>query len=149
MDAPTPPTKPPVTVDTRVSQYVRLRDHIKALDDAHKKKMEPLRETLEQLNSDLLARLDQAGAESVKTEHGTVYKTAKKSASIADKSAFWAWVVATGDWDLLDYKANPTAVEDFIAKRAAEYEADPTKPKPAPPPGVNFSKAFVVGVRRA
>jgi hypothetical protein len=123
--------------NTRVSQYVALRDLIKAQDDAHKKAMKPAKETLEQLNAVLLAHLNQVGANSAATDNGTVYRTEKKSASLADGKAFMDYVIAAGAWDLLDRKANVTAVEEFI------------KGNNAPPPGVNFSSTYIVGVRRA
>lgn len=124
-------------VAKRIEQYVKLRDLIKSKDDAHKKSMAPFRETLEQLNSVLLAHLNSINGDSVSTESGTVYRTEKKSASIADAQAFMDYVIANGAWDLLDRKANTTAVEEFIKSQAV------------PPPGVNFSSTFVAGVRRA
>jgi len=45
-------------------------------------------------------------------------------------------VIGSEAWDLLDRKANVTAVSDFIEENNA------------PPPGVNFSTTYVVGVRR-
>jgi len=124
-------------INRRVNQYVRLRDEIKRLDEEHKLKMAPYRETLEGLNGALLHHLNSIGGDSVRTEAGTVYKTEKKSASCADKSAFWAHVVLTGDWELLDWKANATQVAAYIEKNGAL------------PPGVNFNVSHVVGVRRA
>jgi hypothetical protein len=124
-------------INTRIEQFVQLRDKIKKLDDEHKEKMKPYRDTLETLNGVLLQHLNSIGVESVRAEAGTVYETVKKSASIADKSALWAFVVATGDWDLLDYKANVTAVADFIEKNST------------PPPGVNYTTTKVAGVRRS
>lgn len=127
----------PLDLNKRVGQYVQLRDKIKELDDAHKEKMAPYRETLEQLNCALLAHLNNIGGDSVRTESGTVYKTEKKSASLADKSAFWAFVSTGGDWELLDWKANAPAVARYIEEHSAL------------PPGVNYSVTHVVGVRRS
>jgi hypothetical protein len=127
----------PFDTNKRVEQYIQLRDLIKAKDDAHKLAMAPYRETLEQLNSALLAHLNQIGGDSVRTENGTVYKTEKKSATLADKSAFWAHVVVNGEWELLDWKANPAAVAEFVEKHNTL------------PPGVNFNVTHVVGVRRS
>jgi hypothetical protein len=124
-------------INTRVAQYVALRDKIKAQDDAHKVAMKPAKETLEQLNSVLLAHLISLSVNSASTDGGTVYRTEKKSASLADAKAFMDYVIANQAWDLLDRKANTTAVEEFIKGNAA------------PPPGVNFSSTYVVGVRRA
>ena len=121
----------------RVEQFVKLRDLIKQKNDEHKKQMKPYNETLEQLNALLLAHLNGQSANSVATDAGTVYRTEKKSASLADAEAFMEFVVANGAYDLLDRKANVTAVEDHI------------KEHNAPPPGVNFTSTFTVGVRRA
>lgn len=150
MDAVTaiPSTKKQVDFDTRVSQYVKLRDEIKRLDDEHKKKMEKYRNTLEQLNGSLLQHLNTVNAESVRTSAGTVYKTKKQSASIADQEAFWTYVVTTANWDLLDRRANVSAVADYLERKAKEKELDPTI-EVAPPPGINFNVSYVVGVRRA
>ena len=145
MHAP-PPQKP--DFNKRVEQFVKLRDHIRKLDDAHSETMKPLRETLEQLNGVLLNHLNEIGGESVRTESGTVYRTEKKSASIVDKTAFWTYVSVNGDWDLLDYKPNVTAVADHIQKQVEAAQADPSI-VPAPPPGVNYSVRYVVGVRRS
>lgn len=124
-------------INTRVAQYVALRDLIKAKNDAHKKAMKPANDTLEQLNSVLLAHLNSVGVNSASTDGGTVYRTEKKSAGLADAQAFMDFVIANNAWDLLDRKANVTAVEDYITTNNA------------PPPGVNWSSTFVVGVRRA
>ena len=124
-------------INTRVAQYVALRDKIKAQDDAHKVAMKPAKETLDQLNSVLLAHLISLSVNSASKDGGTVYRTEKKSASLADAKAFMDYVIANQAWDLLDRKANTTAVEEFIKGNAA------------PPPGVNFSSTYVVGVRRA
>jgi phage tail tube protein FII len=129
------PIKP--DIGKRVEQYVMLRDKIKKLDDEHKEKMKIFRETLEKLNGVMLAHLNDMNGESVRTDAGTVYRTEKKSASIADGDAFMRYVVGEEAWDLLDRKANVTAVADFIEEHKS------------PPPGVNFTTAFVVGVRRS
>jgi hypothetical protein len=84
----------------------------------------------------LLGHLNTVGADNVGTANGTVYKTVKKSASISDMSAFWAYIEANGDFDMVDKKANPTAVEEFIEQNGV------------PPPGVNWTMMEVVGVRR-
>jgi len=124
-------------ISKRVNQYVRLRDEIKRLDDEHKERMKSHREVLEKLNNVLLSHLNDINGDSVRTDTGTVYRSAKKSASLADPDAFMRFVIGEQAWDLLDRKANVTAVADFIEDHQT------------PPPGVNFSTTFVVGVRRA
>lgn len=123
-------------MNVRVAQYVGLRDKIKALDDAHKEKMKPFREMLDTLGGVLLDHLKNISADSVATSSGTVYKTVKNSASIADGTAFWQYVSEHEEWDLIDKKANVSAVLDYIEQHNS------------PPPGVNFTSVITVGVRR-
>jgi len=125
-----------VDIEKRTAQYVQLRDKIKALEEAHKKAIAPYKEVLERLNGELLSYLNQINADSTASASGTVYRTRKKSASIADGDLFMRYVIGSEAWDLLDRKANVTAVEEFINENSA------------PPPGVNFSETFTVGVRR-
>jgi len=130
------PTAQATDINVRVSQYVSLRDKIKALDEAHKEKMKPYREMLDTLGGIMLQHLQNQGAESVATSSGTVYQTVKNSASIVDGASFWQFVNQNEAWDLIDKKANVSAVQDFIEAHNA------------PPPGVNFSSVITVGVRR-
>lgn len=127
----------PDTIDELVDRYIRLRDKIKEVEDAHKAKLADAKAYLEELNAKLLARLNEVGGEAVKTEHGTVYRTTRRSASIADGDAFRQFVIQNEAFDLVDWRANANAVDDFI------------KSESAPPPGVNFTTAYTVGVRRS
>lgn len=136
------PTQPKVDIETRVDQYVKLRDMIKEISDRHRAEIKPYVDALEALNATLLDHINTIGAESVKTAHGTVYRLEKKSATIADKTAFWSFVVATGEFDLLDYKANPVAVKAFIDKQVEAGSDQIT------PPGINYTTRYEVGVRR-
>lgn len=136
--APTPVLPPaPENIDELVEQMVKVRDKLKEADDAHKKKTEAARKYKEQLENKLLEKLNQVGGEAVKTAHGTVYRTTRRSATIADGDTFRDFVINQAAFDLVDWKANALAVDDFI------------KSNSAPPPGVNFTTVFTVGVRRA
>jgi hypothetical protein len=125
-----------MNIETGVSNYVKLRDKIKELDDAHKVLMTPYRETLEQLNSMLLDHLNTVGIDNAKTAAGTVYKTEKKSATLTDKELFWNYILLSQNFDLLDYKANVVGVAAFIENNKQL------------PPGVNWTTRLEVGVRR-
>lgn len=130
-----PPKAP--TIETRVEQYIRLRDAIKKQDDEHKEKMKPYRETLEKLNGVLLNHLNQIGGDSVRASSGTVYRTSKKTASLEDADSFMRHVIGSEAWELLDRKANATAVQEFVKENGVL------------PPGVKFTVTHVVGVRRS
>lgn len=127
----------PLNIEELVDQYVRLRDKIREADDAHKARTKDAKEHLEKLNNTLLDRLNQVGGESVKTASGTVYRTTKRSASIKDGDAFRRFVIEHEAFDLVDWRANANAVDDYIQAESA------------PPPGVDFSTSYTVGVRRS
>lgn len=127
----------PTNIDELVEQMVKVRDKIKEADDAHKAKTKVARDYKEQLEAQLLAKLNDVGGEAVKTAHGTVYRTTRRSATIADGDVFRQFVIANDAYDLVDWRANANAVDDFI------------KQEQTPPPGVNFTTAYTVGVRRA
>jgi hypothetical protein len=126
----------PTSIDTRVEQYVKIRDKIKDLEKIHDDTVKPYKDALEGLNALLLQHLQELGVESARTSSGTVYRSNKTSASVADPAAFFDFVLANKTFDLLDKRANKTAVSDYV------------KDNGTPPPGVNYTVSQVVGVRR-
>lgn len=134
---PTPSATAAVTVDKRVAQYVATRDAIKAANEKHEAEIKPLVDLQNMLTGWLQTFMETAGADNIKTAHGTCYSTTRYSASLADPEAFMKFVLETNSIDLLDRKANVTAVKDFVAEKGTL------------PPGVNLSSIKTVGVRRA
>lgn len=125
-------------LDIRVQQYVQVRDALKALDDEYQKKREPLIEVQNLLTGWIMEFLNKTGSQSVKTVHGTCYQSTRYTASLADPDAFMKFVIANGKFDLLDRRANATAVKDYVAENAGQL-----------PPGANLSAVKTLGVRRA
>lgn len=125
-----------VDMNKRVDQAVKLRDKIKEIKERHKQELAPYEDAFEKLEGLFLDHLNKNGADRVGTEAGTVYRAEKKSASIADKTAFWTFVVTQNLWDMIDYKANPSQVAEYIEQNGTE------------PPGVNYSVMHTVNIRR-
>lgn len=128
---------PVIDIEQRVNQFVRLRDKIKDIEERHKEELRPYKETQELLSGALMGHLNNINADSVKTGAGTVYRSSRKSASLSDPKVFFDFVKAHELWDLMDRKANATAVADYIEQNQV------------PPPGVNFNVQHTIGVRRA
>lgn len=126
-----------IDINKRVEQYIQLRDIIKQKEDAFREDIKPYREALEGLNALLLKYLHGINTDSASSPAGTVYRTVKKAATIQDVDAFWNYIQQSQDYDLLDKRANVVAVSDFIQQHGTA------------PPGVKFSAAHVVGVRRS
>jgi hypothetical protein len=123
-------------LELRAGQFIKLRDLKKTIEDRHEEELKEINETLEQLKDVMAKELNAVGADSVKTTSGTVSFTSKATASLADASAFWNHCVVTGNFDLIDKKANVTAVRDYIDQNGVA------------PPGVNWNVFKTIGVRR-
>jgi hypothetical protein len=127
----------PSNIERRVGQYVMIRDKIKEMEERHKTELKGLKAIQEELTGILQASLEAVKAESIKTSEGTVYATTRYTASLADPKAFMDYVIANNHFDLLDRKANATAIRDYVAQ-CGEL-----------PPGANLSAISTIGVRRA
>jgi len=117
--------------------FVQARDEIKRLEDAHEEALKPIKEIKAKLEGRILEFLDVSGLTSGKTPYGTAIATVKDSASLADPDAFMNWVMKNGAFELLDRRANTTAVRDYVEEHGTL------------PPGVNFSSRKTASVRRS
>jgi|SRR6185503_16407835 len=122
----------------RAQMFVDVREKLKAMEDEFEAKCKPIKEAKDLLEGWLMEFLATTGQQSAKSHAGiTVFFSSRKSASLADAEAFMRYVIGSEAWELLDRKANATAVEEFIT---ANGEA---------PPGVNFSKLRTLSVRKS
>lgn len=124
-------------IEKRVGQYIAIRDRLAELDAEHEERCKKLKETQNLLSGLMLTYLERAGATSIKTPEGTCIASSKTTASLADPKAFMDFVIANSAWDLLDRKANATAVRDYVAEKGTL------------PPGANLSTIRTLSVRRA
>lgn len=123
-------------IEKRTAQFVKLRDEIKRLDDEHKAKVKPLKDVLERLTGVILTFMNENNLQNAKTAAGTVHRTHRSQASLADPDAFMNYVIEKRAFELLDRKANTTAVKEFVKEHKAL------------PPGCNLSTIETLGVRR-
>lgn len=125
-----------LTADQLVDYYVQLRDKKDAITKAAQLEVDPINQAMARIEAMLLQKLTELGADSIKTPHGTPYKTVATSVSVADWDAFYPWAVANGQEGMLTRGANKAAVVAFLEA----YQA--------PPPGLNISRAVVLNVSR-
>jgi hypothetical protein len=124
-------------MEKRIQQFIAVRDFIKEQDDAHKAKMKDHRATLDRLTGLIQVFMDENKLENLKTKFGTAYTSVKRTASLADPDVFMNYVIENKAFDLLDRRANSTAVQAFVDKHKVL------------PPGCNLNSIANVGVRRA
>jgi len=129
-------TSPQVNFEQLIGAYVTIRDWIAEQNRQHEERIEKRKAQLEALNEILLKALNATHQQAAPTKAGTAYKKRWSSATVADKEAFRRHVIGTEDWDLIDWRANKTAVDKTVEENKE------------PPPGINYSWGFNVGVRR-
>lgn len=130
------PAPPQIDVEKRVGQYVKLRDLKAEIEAKHEEELKAVKTTMTMIEDELMQALSTMNATNMKTDAGTVSLTHRPSASAADISAFWTWVVTQGAFDMLDKKPNVTAITEYVKQHGV------------PPPGVNYNVRVSVGVRR-
>lgn len=120
-----------------IEEYIALRDGKKNADETYAEWVKVNFSTrMEELERILLDTLNKLGIDSLAGQSGTVYKKLSTSVTVADAREFRRHVIGDEDWDILDWRANKTAINDRV--EAGE----------ALPPGINRSTFFSVGIRR-
>ena len=71
------------TVDQIIEKFVSVRDAIKTISERHAEELKPLCDRLAIFEQALLAKLNADNTDSVKTEHGTAYRSTVMSATVA------------------------------------------------------------------
>lgn len=116
--------------------YRICRDRLELMDDEYKKRIKPLLDLKASLEGWFDNFLTTTGATNVATPSGTVHWNTRYTASLEDGEAFMEHVKATKDFDLMERRANATAVRDYAEKHGAL------------PPGVKLSTLRTVGVKK-
>lgn len=119
----------------KVTNYLRLRDHKKRADAEFKVSMERVNAAMAKLEAGLMADIQASGANSIAGDGGTVYIKTQSSASVKDRDAFFQFVFATKNLELLDARANKAIVRELQAKGTVV-------------PGVNYTEIQQIGVRK-
>jgi hypothetical protein len=119
-----------------VGKYVELRDELEAIEEQHKQQLAPIKEKLRTLEEFFKEDMHASNASSLKYPTGTVIRVAKTTYTAVDRSAFFDWVRATGNTDLLEGRLLQSALKEWVDKNEAM------------PPGIFAKSAFSVTFRR-
>lgn len=124
------------TIDQAIAVYIKLRDSKQKLAKEQAEAMRPFNQKLEQVENWLLAVLNKQDAESIRTDHGTCYKSTRTQAKVADWDAALEYIVENEMYQMLERRVSKAAVEEFVEAQGA------------PPPGVEITQEVRVNVRR-
>lgn len=126
----------PENIEKRIQQFVEIRDLMDALKEKHSRELKPLQELQEQLTGIIRSFMDAHSLANVKTDAGTCYTTTRYTATVQDAEAFMQFVIRTQSWDLIERRANSTAVREYVK----QFNNLPN--------GVNLTGLQQLGVRR-
>ncbi len=130
-------TQPRMTIDDMIDKYVKLRDKTKEIKERHANELERYTTVMDTLEAWMLEALNQAKLTSMKSVHGTAYKTTRTSAKVINWTETLSFIRENNAWDLLEAR---------VSKLAAQAIIDETQ---LPIPGVETSSEVCVNVRRA
>ena len=128
----------PAMVEQKVKAFLKVRDTLAEYEEEYKKKIKEwvdLKSLLEGWFNEFLDRAG-PGVTSIKTEHGTVGKSVRYTASVQDGAEFMQHVINNKEWDLLERRANATAVRAWMEQHQTEC------------PGVRITPMRNITVRR-
>jgi hypothetical protein len=125
-------------MDEIAKAYVALREARRQLKAQFEVEDAKYKQGLEKLEGIMLDHLNRAGAESVRTEHGTFYKQEAMTPSASDWQLVYDWIKENDAWDLLERRVKVGFVKEYQEAHDG-----------ALPPGISVYRQYVVRVRKA
>jgi hypothetical protein len=133
----TPPTQSAGIIGQLVEGYIKLRDRKAEIKAKHEAELAPINAMMDKIETHLLAQMQEQGVTSYKTGLGTAYTSTTTKANVADWDGLLGFVRENGLWQMLERRVSKTAVDEYVA---AHQDL---------PPGVNYTTAISVNVRRS
>ena len=129
--------KPSIPADKLVKAYVKIRDARKALADQYEKEDADLKESLEIIESQLLDACKSIGADSLKTQFGTVSRKIAKRFWTNDWHSFHEFLKEHDALELMEKRISQSNMSTFLEENPDLH-----------PPGLNVDSRYTVVVRR-
>ena len=126
-----------IKADKLVKTYVKIRDKRKELADQYEKEDGDLKEALETIEGELLEMCKETGADSLRTEFGTVTRRVAKRYWTNDWHSFHEFLKEHGALELLEKRIAQTNMSTFLEENPDLL-----------PPGINVDSRYTVTVRR-
>ncbi len=123
-------------IDKLCVAYVRIRDERDRLRKEYKEKDAELEAKLDKLEEALKAEMDKLGVESLRTPHGTAFKTFKDYVTIESWESFFAWMLKEKAYHFLTRSVAKSAVKEYLTETERL------------PPGLRYERELEVQVRR-
>jgi hypothetical protein len=127
-----------ISVDKLVSVYIKMRDKRSSLLREYEEQDGAIKDQMETLEGKLLDLCKSIGADSLKTQHGTVIRTVKTRYWTNDWASMHKFVMQHNMPDLLEKRISQTVMKQLI-------EENPDMM----PPNLNVDSRYAVTIRRS
>lgn len=124
-------------INELINRYIAIRDRKGELKKQYAADVAKLDEGLARIEKALAGYMRSAGVERIGSADGVAFFSTERSATVADREAFFNYLEDSGNWHLADIRA---------AKRQISEYRDEMNDLP---PGINWDEAKVVRVNRA
>jgi len=121
-------------LDELVKIYLTIREARAKLEEQDKQ----LKEEMEVISTAMLAICNEANADSIKTQEGTVIRQTKDRFYCSDWDSLKQFILENNAVDLLERRIHQTNFKEFMS----EHQADGL------PPGLNVMREFAISVRK-
>ena len=124
-------------VDKLVKVYVKIRDKRADLKSEVEKRDEELKEALRVIENELLEVCKETGAESLRTDYGTVTRRVAKRYHTTDWESMYQFIKDNNVLELLEKRIAQSNMSQFLQENPDKL-----------PPGLNVDSRYAVTVRR-
>lgn len=126
-----------ITADKLVKAYVKIREERSKLNQEYDEKDAKLKEQLDLIEHELLEMCKTVGADSLKTQHGTVSRRVSKRFWTSDWHSFHKFVKEHDALDLFERRISQSNMQQFLEENPDVL-----------PQGLNVDSKYTVSVRR-
>ena len=130
-------TEQQVNLDRMAKVYVRIRDERAAKKKIWEAEDLQLKEQLETLNGHFLAVMQTLGVESVRTAHGTAYRSIEIKPTCGDWAAFGNWIIKNEAVEALEKRVKKSFIIEYMETHKNKL-----------PPGISVIREYTVTIRR-
>ncbi len=126
-----------VATDKLVQTYIKIRDKRKVLAEEFENKDKELKSLMDTIEAALLEACKHIGADSIRTEFGTVSRKVAKRYWTNDWYSFHEFLKEHNALDLMEKRVSQSNMDTFLKDNPALL-----------PPGLNVDSRYTVVVRR-
>lgn len=127
-----------ISADKLVAVYIKMRDKRAALLREYEEQDEAVKSQMEIVEGKLLDLCKTVGADSLKTQHGTVIRSVKTRYWTSDWNSMHKFIMENNMPELLEKRISQTTLKQLLDENPDMM-----------PPGVNIDSRYAVTIRRS